>query len=186
MLPWGAGSRSMPWRSRCSPRGYAAPGKVPCQGNMQECQSKLIADSSPRKIVVTCKSPVGDISAVTLIRTDTTLDHSQKAEKVCLLKTRSGVCARGRSPGSSEHGQSFASEFGWRTGRWACVGAMCGEVERPAAPWEGRLVRSVLLQLSLIEACRGMHKLNELQARDRSSRTTIGSEIVKTELKGSL
>ena len=33
---------------------------------------------------VTSKSPVGDISVVTLIRTDTTLDHSQKAEKVCL------------------------------------------------------------------------------------------------------
>jgi len=31
---------------------------------------------------VTSKSPVGDISVVTLIRTDTTLDHSQKAEKV--------------------------------------------------------------------------------------------------------
>jgi hypothetical protein len=37
---------------------------------------------SPRKINVTSKSPVGDISVVTLIRTDTTLDHSQKAEKV--------------------------------------------------------------------------------------------------------
>ena len=35
------------------------------------------------KIHVTSKSPVGDISVVTLIRTDTTLDHSQKAEKVC-------------------------------------------------------------------------------------------------------
>ena len=33
---------------------------------------------------MTSKSPVGDISVVTLIRTDTTLDHSQKAEKVCL------------------------------------------------------------------------------------------------------
>ena len=31
---------------------------------------------------MTSKSPVGDISVVTLIRTDTTLDHSQKAEKV--------------------------------------------------------------------------------------------------------
>ena len=31
---------------------------------------------------MTSKSPVGDISDVTLIRTDTTLDHSQKAEKV--------------------------------------------------------------------------------------------------------
>ena len=33
---------------------------------------------------MTSKSPVGDISVVTLIRTDTTLDHSQKAEKVCI------------------------------------------------------------------------------------------------------
>ena len=66
-----------------SPRGCAAPGEVPCQGNTHERLSKLEADSFPRKIVVTCKSPVGDISAVTLIRTDTTLDHSQKAEKVC-------------------------------------------------------------------------------------------------------
>jgi len=48
------------------------------------------------------------------------------------------------------------------------------------------VVRSVLLQLILIEACLDMHKLNELQCRDRSSRTLIGSEIVKTELKGSL
>ena len=31
---------------------------------------------------MTSKSPVGDISVVTLIRTDTTLDHSQEAEKV--------------------------------------------------------------------------------------------------------
>ena len=39
--------------------------------------------AQPRsKIRVTSKSPVGDISVVTLIRTDTTLDHSQKAEKV--------------------------------------------------------------------------------------------------------
>ena len=44
-------------------------------------------DTSPAKIDVTSKSPVGDISVVTLIRTDTTLDHSQKAEKVCLHMT---------------------------------------------------------------------------------------------------
>ena len=44
--------------------------------------SLLEGNSLPRKIVVTSKSPVGDISVVTLIRTDTTLDHSQKAEKV--------------------------------------------------------------------------------------------------------
>ena len=40
-------------------------------------------DLPEEKYVVTSKSPVGDISVVTLIRTDTTLDHSQKAEKVC-------------------------------------------------------------------------------------------------------
>ena len=39
-------------------------------------------DTFPAKIDVTSKSPVGDISVVTLIRTDTTLDYSQKAEKV--------------------------------------------------------------------------------------------------------
>jgi len=32
-------------------------------------------DTSPAKIDVTSKAPVGDISVVTLIRTDTTLDH---------------------------------------------------------------------------------------------------------------
>ena len=41
-----------------------------------------IMRASSEKINVTRKPPVGDISVVTLIRTDTTLDHSQKAEKV--------------------------------------------------------------------------------------------------------
>ena len=53
-------------------------------------------DTSPAKIDVTSKSPVGNISVVTLIRTDTTLDHSQKAEKVCiyiwLLQPCAHVC----------------------------------------------------------------------------------------------
>ena len=53
---------------------------------LEQAQSSI----SPRKIVVTCKSPVGDISAVTLIRTDTTLDHSQKAEKVCMNRDLHG------------------------------------------------------------------------------------------------
>ena len=44
--------------------------------------SQAQGDSSP-KIAVTPNSPVGDISAATLIRTDTTLDHSQQAEKRC-------------------------------------------------------------------------------------------------------
>ena len=38
------------------------------------------------KINVTFNSPVGDISVVALTRTDTTLDHSQKAEKVSSFK----------------------------------------------------------------------------------------------------
>ena len=45
--------------------------------------SKLAKPTPQRKIGVTSKTPVGVISVVTLIRTDTTLDHSQKAEKVC-------------------------------------------------------------------------------------------------------
>ena len=45
--------------------------------------SKLKEPLPRRKIGVTSKTPVGVISVVTLIRTDTTLDHSQKAEKVC-------------------------------------------------------------------------------------------------------
>jgi hypothetical protein len=57
---------------------------VPCQCNTRGALSKLKSTPPRSKINVTSKSPVGDISVVTLIRTDTTLDHSQKAEKVCL------------------------------------------------------------------------------------------------------
>ena len=55
-----------------------------CQCNARGPLSKLERAPPQRKINVTSKSPVGDISVVTLIRTDTTLDHSQKAEKVCI------------------------------------------------------------------------------------------------------
>ena len=64
------------------PRGCAAPGQVPCQCNTQGFLSKLKKTPPQTKINVTSKTPVGVISVVTLIRTDTTLDHSQKAEKV--------------------------------------------------------------------------------------------------------
>ena len=66
----------------CYPKGYAAPSDVPCQCNMRRSPSKLKRTLPQSKTYVTSKSPVGDISVVTLIRTDTTLDHSQKAEKV--------------------------------------------------------------------------------------------------------
>ena len=58
---------------------------MPCQCYTREPLSKLERTSPHVKINVTSKSPVGDISVVTLIRTDTTLDHSQKAEKVWIL-----------------------------------------------------------------------------------------------------
>ena len=45
--------------------------------------SKLKENPHPVKIEVTEKTPIGVILVVTLIRTETTLDHSQKAEKVC-------------------------------------------------------------------------------------------------------
>ena len=67
---------------KCYPEGCAAPGSVPCQCNTRGLLSKLEETPPQTKINVTSKSPVGDISVVTLIRTDTTLDHSQKAEKV--------------------------------------------------------------------------------------------------------
>ena len=70
----------------CYPEGCAAPGNVPCQCNTRGLLSKLEETPPQTKINVTSKSPVGDISVVTLIRTDTTLDHSQKAEKVCTYR----------------------------------------------------------------------------------------------------
>ena len=61
---------------------------VQVRGNKREWLRASPRTHSPRrKIEVTRKSPFGDISVVTLIRTDTTLDHSQKAEKVCLAAT---------------------------------------------------------------------------------------------------
>ena len=68
--------------SFCYPEGCAAPGGVRCQCYTRGSLSKLERTPPHVKINVTSKSPVGDISVVTLIRTDTTLDHSQKAEKV--------------------------------------------------------------------------------------------------------
>ena len=63
--------------SFCYPKGCAATGSVSCQRNTRRLPSKLRKTND-----VTSKSPVGGISIVTLITTDTTLDHSQKAEKV--------------------------------------------------------------------------------------------------------
>ena len=49
--------------------------------------SKLLSPSSPKKnFSDNLNLDVQGISDVTLIRTDTTLDHSQKAEKVCVRR----------------------------------------------------------------------------------------------------
>lgn len=47
-----------------------------------EAPKQAQEDTSPPKIDVASKPPVGDISVVTIIRTGTTLDHYQKAKKV--------------------------------------------------------------------------------------------------------
>ena len=62
------------------PIGCAATGPVPCERMKAPKQAQ--EDTSPAKFDVTSKSPVGGISIVPLIRTNTTLDHSLKAEKV--------------------------------------------------------------------------------------------------------
>jgi len=68
---------------KCYPKGCAATRESAGLVQHMKAPEQAQKDTSPRKINVTSKSPVGDISVVTLIRTDTTLDHSQKAEKVC-------------------------------------------------------------------------------------------------------
>lgn len=65
-----------------TPKGVLLPALCHASATRARPLSKLKRIRPQRKINVTSKSPVGDISVVTLIRTDTTLDHSQKAEKV--------------------------------------------------------------------------------------------------------
>ena len=90
----------------CYPEGCAAASHVQCQCNARGSLSKLAGLPPRRKINVTSKSPVGDISVVTLIRTDTTLDHSQKAEKV--WQAFAARSCQGRFP------QRSADSSGWR------------------------------------------------------------------------
>ncbi len=56
--------------------------KCKAEATSEQPAGKPNRNCSPKKIDVTRKLPVGSIPVVTLIRTDTTLDHSQKAEKV--------------------------------------------------------------------------------------------------------
>ena len=70
------------FRSRLLPQRVCCPQLCAMPVQHLRAPEQALEDTSPKKIDVTSKSPVGDISVVTLIRTDTTLDHSQKAEKV--------------------------------------------------------------------------------------------------------
>ena len=64
-------------------KGFATLCGVENRGDkVSEPRASPVDIAPPEKIDVTRKPPVGGISVVTLIRTDTTLDHSQKAEKV--------------------------------------------------------------------------------------------------------
>ena len=65
-----------------TPKGVPHLAKCNARATREVPSSKLKEQPPHRKIGVTSNLPVGRISVVTLIRTDTTLDHSQKAEKV--------------------------------------------------------------------------------------------------------
>ena len=68
---------------KCYPKGFATLGEsAMLRRQVRRATGKPREHRSPRKIDVTRKLTVVSVSVVTLIRTDTTLDHSQKAEKV--------------------------------------------------------------------------------------------------------
>ena len=113
----------------CYPEGCAAPCSVRCQCDTRESLSKLERTSPQRKIHVTSKPPVGGISVVTLIRTDTTLDHSQKAEKVCR-------CSGGGAPTPSLASPSvFKAERGFLSHPWSSRPRTQAAVSLRATPW---------------------------------------------------
>ena len=64
-----------------TPKGVSPPALCDARAT-RESQNKLENTPPQLKSSVTSKSPVGGISAVTLIGKDTTLDHTQKAKKV--------------------------------------------------------------------------------------------------------
>jgi len=68
---------------KCSQEGFAtlSSSAMP-EATSGLGRSKLREPAPQRKIDVKRELPVGSVSVFTLIRTDTTLDHSQKAEKV--------------------------------------------------------------------------------------------------------
>ena len=74
-------SAARPWT--VTPKGVLQPAACKASATREGSRASSWMRLPNQKSLVTSRSPVGDISVVTLIRTDTTLDHSQKAEKVC-------------------------------------------------------------------------------------------------------
>ena len=77
----------------CYPGVCAAPSGVQGEGTTRRHLSKLKATLPRSNIYMTSKSPVGEISVVTMIKTNTTLDHGQKAEKVWIVLLTRCACA---------------------------------------------------------------------------------------------
>ena len=73
-----------------TPRECTAVGAMPCRC-FAICVLAKPIHFTRAKIIVTKESPVEDLTVVTLLITDTTLDHSQKAEKVCKC-SMVGIC----------------------------------------------------------------------------------------------
>ena len=83
----------------CCPASWApaATGCAKVERKIWKAPRKRVNTSQPAKNTYDTIRPNWGISAVTLIRTDTTLDHSQKAEKVCLAFSRRCPPAREQS-----------------------------------------------------------------------------------------
>ena len=67
----------------CYPEGFATLSGSAMQEATSAVRRRKRRETLPqRTMYVKVELPVGSVSALTLIRTDSTLDHSQKAEKV--------------------------------------------------------------------------------------------------------
>ena len=89
-----------------TPKGVPHLAKCNARATREVPSSKLKEQPPHRKIGVTSNLPVGRISVVTLIRTDTTLDHSQKAEKVCVPLLLLKVCNSSNNANGSDSGDA--------------------------------------------------------------------------------
>jgi len=108
------------------PEWVCCPWRCAMPAQHAKCTGQAQHATSPKKNHVTSTSPVGDISVVTLIRTDTTLDHSQKAEKVCsrsasyLLRSCQRVTARPRERPTALRACPSSATVAHPDG-WACT-----------------------------------------------------------------